>query len=285
MTAPRQKTAAVIQDLSGFGKCSLTEVLPVLSAAGVACSAVPTAVLSSHTGGLPGVVKRDLTEEIGLFAAQWSQLGLSFDALYSGYLSSPGQVQACAGLVRTLRRPETLLLADPAIGDGGRLYQGISGETAATMREYCAMADVLTPNRTEAALLLGEPWREGPCSQRETEDLLRRLAGLGPRLVVLTGVSLGEGLLGAAGYDKEKDAVSYAMAPQVPGSYHGTGDLFSAALLAGLLLPMPLQAAMQAAADFVSRSIRRTYEAGTDPRFGVNFEQELPSFLRALGLL
>ena len=155
-----QKTAAAVHDLSGFGKCSLTVILPVLSAAGIACSAVPTAVLSSHTGGLSGVYHQDFTEGVRAFARQWSDLSLHFDALYTGYMSSPGQIAACGELVGSLRRRNTLFLADPALGDHGRLYRGISKETADAMLTFCRGADLILPNRTEAALLLGEELRD-----------------------------------------------------------------------------------------------------------------------------
>lgn len=279
-----QKTAAAVHDLAGFGKCSLTVILPVLSAAGVAASAVPTAVLSSHTGGLPGVFHEDFTHGVRAFARQWESLGLSFDALYTGYMSSPGQVEACGELVRALRRPQTLFAADPALGDNGRLYSGISRETARAMASFCRSADLILPNRTEAAILLGEEPRPGLPTREEAAALLPRLAALGPRLVVLTGVLFSKTSIGAACCDSGTGETAYAAAPRVEGHFHGTGDLFGAALLAGLLRELDLPQALQAAVCFVSRSIERTRLAGTDPRFGVDFEEELPAFQRALRL-
>lgn len=280
-----QKTAAAVHDLSGFGKCSLTVILPVLSAAGIAASAVPTAVLSSHTGGLPGVFHEDFTHGVRAFARQWSELSLSFDAIYTGYMSSPGQIDVCGELVRVLRRPGTIFLADPALGDNGRLYSGISQETAKAMAAFCCSADLILPNATEAALLLGEEPRSGLPTREEARALLPRLAALGPRCVVLTGVVSSDDAIGAACYDAETGEIGFAAAPRVEGHFHGTGDLFGAALLAGLLRELPLRDAMQAAADFVSRSILRTSLSGSDPRFGVNFEEELPGLMRALRLL
>lgn len=285
MTAAMQKTAAAVHDLSGFGKCSLTVILPVLSAAGIACSVVPTAILSSHTGGLPGVYHRDFTDGVRAFTKQWKELSLHFDALYTGYMSSPGQIAACGELVAALRRPDTLFLADPALGDDGRLYRGISEETSKAMAAFCCGADLILPNWTEAAFLLGkEPCADAP-GKEEAAALLPRLSALGPRRVVLTGVSFSWESVGAACYDAQTNRVQFAAAPRVEGHFHGTGDLFGAALLAGLLCEFSLPEAMQKAVCFVSRSILRTRKAGTDPRFGVNFEEELPGFLRELQLL
>lgn len=285
MTDAMQKTAAAVHDLSGFGKCSLTVILPVLSAAGIACSAVPTAVLSSHTGGLSGVYHQDFTQGVRAFTRQWSDLSLRFDALYTGYMSSPGQIAACEELVSSLRRRDTLFLADPALGDHGRLYQGISKETADAMLSFCRGADLILPNRTEAALLLGEELRDEMPERAEAALLLPRLAQLGPRRVVLTGVSFSQESIGAACYDAETGKIDFAAAPRVQGHFHGTGDLFGAALLAGLLCGRALPEAMQMSVHFVSRSIFRTWRAGTDPRFGVDFEEELPSLMRELRLL
>ena len=285
MTGGAQRTAAAVHDLSGFGKCSLTVVLPVLSAAGVACSAVPTAVLSSHTGGLPGVYHEDFTRGVRAFARQWGELSLSFDAIYTGYMSSPGQIEACSELVRAVRRPGTLFLADPALGDGGRLYSGITPQTADAMLAFCREADLILPNLTEALLFLGVPPRAGLPSPDIAAALLPRLCALGPKRAVLTGVALSPDSIGAACYDRETGELGFAYAPRADGHFHGTGDLFGAALLAALLRDFPLREAMQAAVDFVSRSIFRTKRLGTDPRFGVDFEEELPGFQRALGLL
>ncbi len=143
---------------------------------------------------------------------------------------------------------------------------------------------MIVPNLTEAAFLLGEEYREGPYDRSYIENILSRLSLLGPKQVVLTGVWFSPDLLGAAGYDRETDSVSYAFSPRISGTYHGTGDIFASALLSGLLNDMNLCNAMQLAVDYVSGCIRRTKLAGTDVRFGVNFEAGLPKFMRELGV-
>lgn len=280
----RQKRVAAIHDLSGFGKCSLTVALPILSSAGIEVCAVPTAVLSSHTGGLTGYTYCDLTGEIPGFQKQWKQLGLKFDALYSGFLGSYEQIQLVSDFFDAFRSDSGLVLVDPVMADNGKLYPTITPAMAEDMKKLCCKADLIVPNLTEAAFLLGETYREGPYDRAYIENIMRRLADLGPELVVLTGVWFHEGLLGAAGYNRSTGAVSYAFSPRVPGSYHGTGDVFASTLLAGLLNGMSLPNAMQLAADFTVGSIRRTKEAGTDVRFGVNFEAGLPGLIRELGL-
>lgn len=280
----QQKRVAAIHDLSGFGKCSLTVALPILSAAGCEVCAVPTAVLSSHTGGLSGYTYCDMTGEIPGFQRQWKQLGLNFDALYSGFLGSYEQIRIVSDFFDAFRTDQSLVLVDPVMADNGKLYPTISPEMAAGMKTLCAKADLIVPNLTEATLLLGESYTPGPYARSYIEDLLCRLSDLGPRQVVLTGVWFHQGLLGAAGYDRESGNVSYAFSPRIPGIFHGTGDIFASALLAALLSGMSLANAMQTAADFTAGSIRRTKEAGTDPRFGVNFEAGLPRLIRELGI-
>lgn len=269
------KRAAAIHDLSGVGKCSLTVILPILSAAGIECAALPTAVLSTHTGGFGEVVCRDLTEDMLPIARHWRREHIGFDALYSGYLASYQQI----GLVREtfglLRGSRTLVMVDPVMGDDGRLYSLYTPEMARGMADLCACADIIVPNLTEAAILLGRDYRPR-LTPGETEETLRALSRLGPRRVVLTGVHFREGELGAACYDAGIDRMEYEAGPAVPGRFHGTGDVFASVLLAGLLHGNSLAGAVRLAVSFTAESIRRTADAGTDPRFGVRFEPGLP---------
>ena len=268
------KRAAAIHDLSGVGKCSLTVILPILSAAGIECAALPTAVLSTHTGGFGEVVCRDLTEDMLPIARHWRREHIGFDALYSGYLASYQQI----GLVREtfglLRGSRTLVMVDPVMGDDGRLYSLYTPEMARGMADLCACADIIVPNLTDAAILLGRDYRPR-LTPGETEETLRALSRLGPRRVVLTGVHFREGELGAACYDAGIDRMEYEAGPAVPGRFHGTGDVFASVLLAGLLHGNSLAGAVRLAVSFTAESIRRTADAGTDPRFGVRFEPGL----------
>ena len=280
----RQKRIAAIHDISGFGKCSLTVVLPILSAAGIETSVMPTAVLSTHTGGLGKCTYRDLTEDMRDYAAHWKSLNLSFDALYTGFLGSAEQIGIVSDIVDDFRTSDTLVMVDPVLADNGKLYATCTPEMAHGMKTLCKKADLIVPNLTEAAFLLGEEFYDGPYDRAYIEGVLHRLSDMGPRLVVLTGVWFSPGLLGAAGLDRDTGRMTYAFSPRIEGAYHGTGDIFGSVLLAGLLNEMSLRDAMQLAVDFTCGSIRRTREAGTDRRFGVNFEAGLPRFMEELGL-
>lgn len=278
------KRIAAIHDLSGFGKCSLTVALPILSAAGIEVSSIPTALLSSHTGGLPGYTYRDLTDDMRGFAKHWKDLDLHFDALYSGFLGSYEQISIVSDIFDAFRTGDNFMMVDPVMADNGVLYKTVTPQMAQSMAQLCSKADCIVPNLTEAAFLLGEQYREGPYTRKYIEDLLQRLSKLGPKLVVITGVWFSPELVGAAGYSSDTENVSYAFTQKIEGHYHGTGDIFASALLSGMLNDMDLDKAMQLAADFTAGCIRRTKEAGTDTRFGVNFESGLTRFMRQLGI-
>jgi len=271
------KRAAAIHDISCFGRCSLTVALPILSAAGINCSVVPTAVLSTHTGGFEGFTYRDLTDDILPIAKHWQSLGLEFDALYSGFLGSTAQVDILREFFEKFRRPNTIILVDPVMGDNGKLYKTFSPDFPARMLKLCRDADVITPNMTEAALLLNEPYREGPYTRDYIEETVKKLASFTRgNQVVLTGVFFCENNLGAVAYDGR--SIRYAMAEKVSQHYPGTGDVFASMLLASLMNGAGLPDGVEKAVNFTASCIKNTYEAGTDPRHGVQFETFLKSF-------
>lgn len=276
------KRVAAIHDISGFGKCSLTVALPIISAAGIETSVIPTAVLSTHTGGFTGFTYRDLTDDILAIADHWQRLNIKFDAIYTGFLGSFEQIRIMEQVFDRLRSSDTLIVVDPVMADNGKLYQVFPDNFPDGMRALCAKADVIVPNMTEAALLLGEPYSEGPYTTQQIETVLKRLSDLGPQRVVLTGVHFDNQKLGAASYDRASDEVDYAFSPRIEGFYHGTGDVFASVLLSAVMRGFSLARAAQIAVDFTAQSIRLTHEAGTDPRYGVNFEQCLPMLLKQL---
>ena len=279
-----QKRVAAIHDLSGFGKCSLTVALPILSAAGIETSALPTASLSTHTGGISGYTYRDLTEDMRPVMKHWKSLDIKFDAIYTGFLGSFEQLDIVKEFFDAFRQEDNLILVDPVMGDNGELYTVFTREFAAGMRMLCQKADIIVPNLTEAALL-DEPYHPGPYTHAYIESLLRKLGALGPQKVVLTGVYFKEDELGAATYDRTTDTIDYVFTQKIPGYYHGTGDVFASALLSALLNDFSLIDAAAIAVHFTTDSIRRTYKAKTDYRFGVNFEQSFPDFLKELKLV
>lgn len=280
-----QKRVAAIHDLSGFGKCSLTVALPILSAAGLETSALPTAVLSTHTGGISGYTYRDLTEDMLPFMRHWKDLDIRFDAIYSGFLGSFEQLGIVKDFFSLFKRNDNLILVDPVMADNGELYKIFTPAFARGMRSLCEKADIIVPNLTEAALLLDEPYHAGPYTKAYIESVLRQLSQLGPSQIVLTGVYFDENELGAATYDARRDRTEYILSDRIPGYYHGTGDVFASALLSGLLNNFNLERSAEIAVRFTTESILRTFKAQTDYRFGVNFEQSIPDLLKELKLL
>jgi pyridoxine kinase len=289
----RLKRVVAVHDISGFGKCSLTVALPIISAAGIETTVLPTAVLSTHTGGITGFTYRDLTEDIQAIADHWKSLGLQFDAIYTGFIGSFAQLDLLARFFDDFRTKDNLILVDPVMGDNGALYTVFTPEFAVGMRKLCAKADIIVPNFTEAALLVGEPYNPGPYDKTYVEGLLKKLAALGPGKVVLTGVFFGDDAddaddadeLGAATYDAATDEIAYSFAKRIPGFFHGTGDVFASALTAAILNGFPLNGATDIAVRYTASAIQKTADAGTDVRFGVNFEQTIPELLKDLKLL
>jgi pyridoxine kinase len=279
----KQKRVITIQDISCLGRCSLTVALPILSAAGIETVILPTAILSTHTGGFTGYTFRDLTSDIDPICAHWRELGVEADALYTGYLGSREQQQQIIGIFDDFNAGDPLILVDPAMADEGKLYPAFDEAFALGMRDVVAKASLTVPNITEACYLLEKTYPGQDYDEAWIERTLRELAAIGPRQVVLTGVSFEEGRLGAAAYDQDLDAVEYYFTERIPGYYHGTGDIYSSALLAALLSGKSLVEAAGIACEFTLGAIRRTAAAGTEPRFGVDFENELGHLLQMLG--
>lgn len=280
----KQKKVLAIQDISCVGRCSLTVVLPILSAAGFNTSILPTAILSTHTGGFKDYTCRDLTRDILPIAIHWQSLGLKFDALYTGFLASYEQISKISEIFKTFKGKDTLVMVDPAMADHGALYAACSARVVKGMTELCSQADIIVPNVTEAAFILGQDYIGEECSQEYITKTLVKLSDLGSPQVVLTGVSLAEGQIGAAAYDRSSNTFCYAFSERIPGSFHGTGDIFSSTLLAGLLNGFALEQALQTAADYTHRCIMLTVQDGLELRYGLCFEKAIPYLIKRLSL-
>ena len=281
----QQKRALTIQDISCVGRCSLTVALPILSATGVETVILPTAILSTHTGGFTGYTFRDLTEDIDPICAHWKELALEADALYTGYLGSRQQQQQIARIFDDFGANGPLILVDPAMADAGQLYPAFDAEFAHGMTNLVAKASLTVPNITEASLVLEKDYPGDDYDQAWVEQTLKELSALGPGQVVLTGVSFEEDKLGAAAYDRALNTVEYYFTERIPGYFHGTGDIYSSTLLAALLNDKSLAEAIGIACEFTVGAIRRTVAAGTEPRYGVDFENEIGALLQRLGKL
>ena len=277
------KRVAAIHDISGIGKCSLTAAIPVISAAGIETAVMPTAVLSTHTGNINGFTYRDLTDDLLPFAAHWKSLGVEFDGIYSGFLGSTEQVDIVCRFIDEFKKEDTLIIVDPAMADGGKMYTTFDDSFAKEMILLCKKADIIIPNITEAAFLLGEDYLEPPYSEEYIKDITRRLLDLGPSKVVLTGVCFNEDEIGCAVGNKENDEVFFAFSEKYPGIYYGTGDLFASALVGAYFNGKTIFESAEIALDFTCASIGRTFKAGTDTRLGVNFEQGLGEYIKQIG--
>lgn len=278
--APNLKIAshiAAIHDLSGMGRCSLGVVLPALSAMGCWVSALPTAYLSGCTIYPPSehFVLRDLTEEMELSGAHWAELGVNFEAIYSGFVGDEAQFEVILNFIRRFRREDTLVLVDPVMGDWGKPYRTYTPAMCREMKELAALADVITPNLTEAAILLDEDYASAPKSEEGLKAWLERLSLNGRRSVIITGVHLRPGLVGAACLDRETGEFSFPCAKEEPAQFPGTGDLFASVALGGLLRGESLEKAASRAVEFVAKCARYTLDLGTPIADGVQLESLL----------
>ena len=266
MSTPR---IAAIHDLSCFGRCSLTIALPVLSAMGCQCCPLPTALLSAHTG-FSGNTFLDLTVEMGRIADHWAAMDLQFDAIYSGFLGSADQVDTVARFFDTFKKSDTAVIVDPVMGDHGTAYRTCTPELCRGMRVLAENSDVITPNLTEAALLLDRPYEE--IQRTDAYEVVRRLSVGGRRSVVLTGYSSEPGQTGTLCFDRDSGESKAVQTPREPQDFSGTGDLFASVLAGGVARGVPLFQAAQAAADFVRDCIARTLAEGLTEQDGVDFE-------------
>ncbi|MDD6090768.1 MAG: pyridoxamine kinase [Candidatus Limivicinus sp.] len=273
------KRIVSIQDISDIGKCSLTVALPVISAMGVECAVLPTAVLSAHSQ-FEGFRFHDLTDEMQPAAEHWKELGIGFDAIYTGYLGSYRQVDIVSGFFRDFGSGAKIIV-DPAMADNGVLYAGFDAGFPGKMAELCRGADLILPNVTEACFMLGEEYRE-EYDRAYIRGLLQGLAGLGAKKSAVTGVSFDKDKLGVVAYDSETGEYFSRFGERFPAIFHGTGDIFASAVTGAIMNGLSVNDALSLAVDYTLECIRMTVK---DPRhnwYGVNFEQAIPYLIKRL---
>lgn len=270
------KKCILIHDIAGYGKCSLTEICPVMSAMNVQTVLLPTAVFSNHTAFSQHEMI-DLTEKMLPFAKTWKNLGLKADSIFAGFLGSVEQINIVSEIIDMFTdedRENKLIMIDPVMGDNGKLYRTITDELADGMISLCKKADIITPNITEAARLTGMEYKEAPYTEDYIENMLHELLKLGVKYAVLTGVGFDSSHTGAA--IMGTDGIMHCSFSEIyEGKYHGTGDIFAAVLLSKLLNGEDAVSALNTAVKFTSKCILNTIEAGQDPIEGVIFEPEL----------
>ena len=275
------KRIASIQDISCLGRCSQTVALPVISAIGVECAIVPTAVLSTHTM-FQGFTCKDLSDQIRPIADHWEAEGFHFDALYTGYLASAEQIEDVLDFFRRFKTEDNLIFVDPAMADNGKLYPAFGPEFPREMAKVVARADIAVPNLTEACLLTGTPYHEN-FTEDEVKALLRKLCDLGAKKAVLTGVGFQPTELGVMAYDPATGEYFKYITEHVPQHYHGTGDLFASCCVGAMIDGRSLEEALKVAVDYTVECIRITVAAGKVPYYGVEFERAIPYLLKRLG--
>ena len=262
------KRIVVMQDISCLGKCSLTVILPVISAMGVECAVLPTAVLSTHTA-FPAPAVAGLSDFAEQAMAHWKSIGAKFDGILTGYLANPAQVKLATRLMDEFAGEHTKIIVDPAMGDHGKLYSGMVPEMIPAMASLCRRADLCLPNLTEGALMA-----HLPCEDRADPDCCRRVAGAlldqGCKSVLLTGAEPEEGKLGFFHTDGTDETCIGA--DRIPRACHGTGDLFAAVMAGGLVRGLAAEQSGQLAMELIRRAILAT---GEDSRWGVAFEPHL----------
>lgn len=277
-----QKRALAIHDISCVGRCSLTVALPILSAAGINTSVIPTALLSTHTGEFTGYTHLDLSDQLLPIASHLQSLALHFDAFYSGYLASAQQVALVLSLVDMLCDSNTRIFVDPAFADHGKLYSHMGDDMPKQMRLLCSKAHTIIPNYTEACFLLGKPYYDRGYDEAYIQSITKALSALGPHSVVITDIHIQPGQTGIAVYHKPSDTFQLFYKEEFDGIFHGTGDVFASFLIACMLNGLDLNQSASTALDCTHDSIRLTLQ-GADPlRYGVRFEQVLPKLIQAL---
>ncbi len=250
-----------INDISCVGKCSLTVALPVLSACGATVDILPTALLSTHTGGFTGYTFLNLDDEMKKICDHWETLGLSYDVIYSGYLGSKAQIEFVKDVKRRFLKPQGKFVVDPVLGDNFTFYKGFDEKFAAGMLSLCAEADYILPNETESFLLTGE---------RDFSKSLHKLQKICPHPVI-TGADCPDGYF-LYYFDNEERRMPLI---KVEGNYHGAGDVFAAAFSGCIGGGLGMEEALALTSEFCYRSILRTQREVPNRKYGMNYEQEL----------
>lgn len=275
------KRVLTLQDISCLGQCSLTVALPIISACGVETIILPSAVLSSHTGGFSGYTFRDLTDDIPAIMNHWIKENQKFDCLYTGYLGSITQIGYVTELHKNVITDGGLLIVDPAMADNGKLYYGFDTEFVNHMAKLCSSADIILPNITEAAFMTDSELILENHSEKYIKMLLEKLSINGAKNIVLKGIRYKENEIGVAIYNSLSKKLDYYFTERINKSSHGTGDCYAAAFTGSLMQGRNLTDAAGIAAEFVLECIKKTTN---DEKhwYGVKFEKALPLLINEL---
>lgn len=271
---------ATIQDISGFGRCSLTVVIPILSCMGAQVCPVPTAILSTHTGGFGKVAFTDFTNSMEAYIEHWKALQLKFDYIYTGYLGNEKQIEMVVEFCRTFKKTEReYIVIDPVMGDDGKLYSSFNKNMQDKMKQLVEEADMITPNLTETMFLTGKDYVVRGFNNQEIKELALNLADMGPKVVVIKGLPDEKGCKANIAYDRRNNKLWKIPYEEIAAHYPGTGDAFTSVLIGALIQGDSLPVAINRAAQFISMAIKVTYGYGTDTKEGIMLEKVLPTLL------
>lgn len=275
------KKVLTLQDISCYGQCSLTVALPIISACGIETAILPSAVLSTHTGGFTGYTFTDLTDDIPKIREHWEKEGIKYDCFYTGYLGSVTQIDYVKDLRNSVLNPDAVFIVDPAMADNGSLYYGFDQTFVKKMAELCGTADYILPNITEAAFMTDSELRLTGHTEDYVNMILEKLAALGAKKIILKGISYEDDKIGVVVYDSATKEVKNYFTEKIPKSSHGTGDCYAAAFTGALVQGLDAYEAAKIAADFVVESIKKTID-DDNHAYGVKFEKALPMLVTKL---
>jgi len=260
---------------------ALSPWLPIISAMGIECAIIPTSILSTHTGGFEGFTFRDLSDDIPKIKEHWEKYNIEFDTIYTGYLGSVKQIDYTIDFIKSFKKENTLLFVDPAMADKGRMYTGFDSEFPSHMARLCACADIIVPNITEASFLTGTPYTES-YDEDHVKSLLKRLCKMGAKKAVITGIAFEKSTQGAYFYDSEADEYYYYRAENIDRNFHGTGDTFASVFCGAITKGFDIKRALEIAVDFTVECIKATLPDADNHKYGVKFEECLPSLIEKI---
>lgn len=272
------KRIVTIQDISCFGKCSLTVALPIISAMGVEAAIIPTAVLSAHTM-FKNFTCKDLDDQIVPITNHWKNEGVKFDGIYTGYLASAAQIKTVMGVIEKLKE-DTLVVVDPAMADNGKLYPAFDDAFPSEMAKLCSVADVILPNITEASLLTGTEYKT-EYDKSYIDELIKKLSALGCKNIVLKGVNI-DGKYGVLCHNCETGESGMYSHEKIPVGYHGTGDVFSSVFVGAMMRGKTIEESVKLAADYTVECIKVTFARTGKDNYGVDFEAVIPFLIERL---
>lgn len=274
------KRIAIINDISGYGRCSISVIQPIVSHLGVQGCPVPTAIFSNHTG-FPSFFCKDFTRYMQAYIDEWKKLDLHFDAIMTGFLGSAQQIGIVERFIEDFRRPDTTVLVDPVMGDNGHIYPTYTRKMCREMKKLLAYADIITPNITEACFLTDTPYRESGWKQAELADMARKLQDMGAKKLVITGIRMGDNYIGNAvcnGPLSPKggaQGLEFQRQMVVQQTRSGTGDVFASVLAADAVNGVEFSASVKRASNFVRRCLVETAKGTAPLNTGIDFESQL----------